>query len=38
MPPLGLNICRSIIHAHHGRIDFDSEPGRTEFFFELPLA
>jgi PAS domain S-box-containing protein len=35
---LGLNICRSIVQAHHGRIDFTSEPGRTEFFFELPLA
>ena len=35
---LGLNICRSIVQAHQGRIDFNSEPGRTEFFFELPLA
>ena len=35
---LGLNICRSIIQAHHGRIDFSSDPGRTEFFFELPVA
>ena len=35
---LGLNICRSIVQAHHGRIDFISEPGRTEFFFELPVA
>lgn len=35
---LGLAICRSIIEAHHGRIDFTSEPGRTEFFFELPAA
>lgn len=35
---LGLNICRGIIQAHHGRIAFTSEPGRTEFFFELPLA
>jgi PAS domain S-box-containing protein len=33
---LGLNICRSIVQAHRGRIDFSSEPGRTEFFFELP--
>lgn len=35
---LGLAICRSIMVAHGGRIDFTSEPGRTEFFFELPLA
>lgn len=35
---LGLAICRSIMLAHDGRIDFTSEPGRTEFFFELPLA
>lgn len=34
---LGLAICRSIMTAHHGIIDFVSEPGRTEFFFELPL-
>jgi PAS domain S-box-containing protein len=34
---LGLNICRSIMTAHGGRIDFTSEPNvRTEFFFELP--
>ena len=36
---LGLNICRSIVQAHRGHIDFSSEPGvRTEFFFDLPLA
>jgi PAS domain S-box-containing protein len=35
---LGLNICRSIVQAHKGRIDFASAPGRTEFFFELPMA
>lgn len=34
---LGLAICRSIMTAHHGVIDFTSQPGRTEFFFELPL-
>jgi signal transduction histidine kinase len=35
---LGLNICRSIVEAHHGTIGFDSEPGvQTAFWFELPL-
>ncbi|MCU6432945.1 PAS domain-containing protein [Undibacterium sp. Jales W-56] len=34
---LGLSICKTIIEAHHGKIDFVSDPGvRTEFFFELP--
>ncbi|MBT2326862.1 PAS-domain containing protein [Variovorax paradoxus] len=34
---LGLNICRSIVEAHRGRIDFVSTVGvGTEFFFELP--
>ena len=36
---LGLNICRSILTAHGGSIDFSSEPDvRTEFFFDLPRA
>ena len=36
---LGLNICKSIIIAHHGTIEFDSSPGKdTEFYFELPLV
>ena len=35
---LGLNICRSIVQAHGGRIDFTSEPGCTEFSFDVPLA
>lgn len=36
---LGLNICKSIIEAHQGRIDFVSEAGKgCEFYFELPLA
>lgn len=34
---LGLNICKSIIEAHEGHIDFVSEAGQgSEFYFELP--
>jgi PAS domain S-box-containing protein len=36
---LGLNISKSIIEKHNGKLDFISEPGvRTEFYFDLPLA
>ena len=36
---LGLNICKSIIAAHHGTIEFVSFPGKgSEFYFELPLV
>jgi PAS domain S-box-containing protein len=36
---LGLNICKSILVAHHGTIDFVSFPGKgSEFYFDLPLA
>lgn len=35
---LGLHIAYSIVvERHHGHIDFDSEPGRTEFRVRLPL-
>ena len=35
---LGLNICKSIIDAHGGRIDYTSSVGvGTTFFFEIPL-
>lgn len=35
---LGLNICKTIIGAHHGAIGFDSKPGRGAlFWFELPV-
>jgi signal transduction histidine kinase/ligand-binding sensor domain-containing protein len=34
---LGLNICKTIINAHHGAIGFDSEPDHGAlFWFELP--
>jgi signal transduction histidine kinase len=34
---LGLNICKSIVEAHGGRIDYISTVGvGTEFFFDLP--
>jgi PAS domain S-box-containing protein len=36
---LGLNISKTIIEAHQGRIDFVSETGKgAEFFFDLPLC
>lgn len=34
---LGLAIARAIIEQHGGRIGYESEPGRTCFWFELPL-
>lgn len=36
---LGLNICKSIVEAHRGTIDFVSESGKgSEFYFDLPLS
>jgi two-component system, NtrC family, sensor kinase len=35
---LGLAICYGIIADHHGRIDVQSEPGRTTFRIALPAA
>lgn len=36
---LGLNICKTIISAHHGVIGFDSEPDHGAlFWFELPIT
>lgn len=34
---LGLALAQSYIHENDGMIDFDSEPGRTEFRILLPL-
>jgi len=35
---LGLDIVRRIVDSHHGEIDVESRPGRTEFRVKLPLA
>jgi len=35
---LGLDICLKIIEKHRGRIDLDSQPGRTTFTVSLPLT
>lgn len=36
---LGLNICKTIIGAHHGDIGFESEPEQGAlFWFELPVT
>ncbi len=34
---LGLSIAQTLIHRHHGFIDFDSTPGQTTFTTWLPL-
>ncbi|MFG6665623.1 nitrogen regulation protein NR(II) [Halomonas sp. HNIBRBA4712] len=35
---LGLSIAQSILHQHHGLIECDSQPGRTEFRLLIPLV
>jgi signal transduction histidine kinase len=35
---LGLDICMKIVEGYAGRISFESEPGRTVFTVDLPLA
>ena len=35
---LGLHISRQVIEKHQGKMEFDSEPGRTTFSIMLPLA
>ena len=36
---LGLNISRSLVEAHNGRIDYDSVPGQgATFWFDLPAV
>jgi PAS domain S-box-containing protein len=34
---LGLDICRKIVEKHAGKLYFDSEPGRTTFYVDLPI-
>jgi two-component system nitrogen regulation sensor histidine kinase GlnL len=34
---LGLNLAQACLHLHGGVLEFDSEPGRTEFRLLLPL-
>ncbi len=34
---LGLSIAQSIINRHHGLIEFNSEPGNTEFTLLIPM-
>jgi len=35
---LGLDIVRRLVRHNDGAVDFDSQPGRTEFRVRLPLA
>ncbi|RKZ47092.1 MAG: hypothetical protein DRR00_22655 [Candidatus Parabeggiatoa sp. nov. 3] len=34
---LGLDIVKKVIDKHHGRIEIDSQPGRTTFTVLLPI-
>ncbi len=34
---LGLHICRQIVAAHGGRIDYTTSPAGSTFLFELPV-
>ncbi|MBD3647819.1 MAG: PAS domain-containing sensor histidine kinase, partial [Pseudomonadales bacterium] len=34
---LGLSLAQSIVHQHHGLIEFTSEPGKTVFTIIIPM-
>jgi nitrogen-specific signal transduction histidine kinase len=35
---MGLEITRRFVESNNGRLDFDSQPGSTEFRVALPRA
>jgi len=35
---LGLTLAQTFIQQHHGTVEFESEPGRTDFKIVIPLA
>jgi len=35
---LGLDIARRVVQEHHGAMEIESQPGRTQFLIALPLA
>jgi len=35
---LGLNLAQTFVQQHHGLIECDSEPGRTDFKILIPLT
>lgn len=35
---LGLAIAQQVVTRHHGLVEFDSEPGHTQFYLTLPLT
>ena len=34
---LGLHLAQTFVQQHHGLIEFESEPGRTDFKILIPL-
>jgi signal transduction histidine kinase len=35
---VGLDLVQKVVHQHHGKIDVNSRPGRTEFKISFPIA